>query len=139
MAGKTVEPSGNKSDTKARVADLERLMDEKIPSLEALLVSLGSTHHALDETVKRHESRFVTVEEAIPKEYNAEMGYLHEKVEQLENMCNTLMKLAAEGVLVGAPKVKPPTPVKYSGARDSKEVDNFPLRHGTILPCECAR
>ncbi|XP_074306255.1 uncharacterized protein LOC141641327 [Silene latifolia] len=139
MATKAVEPSGTKSDIKAKLAALEKLMDEKIPSLEALIVSLGNTHHVVEETVKGHaarfetvdesieghESRLVAVEEAIPKEYNSDMGYLYDKVEQLENMCNTLMKMAADGSFGGTPKVKPPTPLKYSGARDSKEVDNF--------------
>ncbi|XP_074315007.1 uncharacterized protein LOC141651185 [Silene latifolia] len=53
------------------------------------------------------------------------MGYVHERLGQLENMCNTLMRMAADGNFGGTPKVKPPTPHKYSRARDSKEVDNF--------------
>ena len=55
-----------------------------------------------------------------------QLNFVQKQAEDAQDKCATLMRAArTDSSGGGAMKIKPPKPRDYSGARDSKEVDNF--------------
>jgi hypothetical protein len=136
-------PPSEKESTKDRVSALEALVGDRIPALERVMLQAGSSYEDLQDSVgtleekvteqekgsevlegkvSDHEGRLDTLEAS----YREEIAFLHRRVQELSDMCATLMRANAErGPVPAAKKVKAPPPRSYGGARDAKEVENF--------------
>jgi len=133
----------DKGSPEDRITSLEEVVDKKFPPIEKsvrllrkCVDTLEATSNEAGSKVANHDGQldnmstamteYIDRLESLETRYQEETSYLHKKVEELQNTCAALMKLvSAENSGTGARKLKAPQPRAYSGARDSKEVDNF--------------
>ncbi|KAK9705332.1 hypothetical protein RND81_07G049000 [Saponaria officinalis] len=130
MAGdaSTNNPVGSGASTKERLMALEKAVNEKIPTLESLVIELrrelDTRETVMKKMVTSHENQLRALENAMSEHlsnyeslevaYKEEMTFLHRRVEELTEMCSTLEE-----------KVKAPPPRTFCRTRDSTEIDNF--------------